>query len=242
MTNSESLKNLVPALLKAQGEMGKAVKGAENPFFHSDYADLTSVMEVVKEPLNANGLAILQSVDTEVVRTTLLHTSGEWLQSGGTRIVSAKPNDPQAQGSAITYAKRYDLQALLFVPTTDDDGEKAVDREAPLPKALRDKRPRVEEPQDHLDFTESATGGAITVTKTKKTTPEERHFDAPPPTWREREASANQKIAVDKRLRGLGYEPNPDVYDSLKAGMASDFIGNKVKDTELAKALGISVA
>lgn len=153
MTNSESLKNLVPALLKAQSEMGKAVKGAENSFFKSDYADLTSVMEVVKEPLNTNGLAILQSVDEEFVRTTLLHTSGEWLQSGGTRIVSAKPNDPQAQGSAITYAKRYDLQALLFVPTTDDDGEKAVDRK-PTPKPTKEP---VEESQDDLSFSDDVS-------------------------------------------------------------------------------------
>lgn len=128
MTTSESIKNIIPALLEAQSEMGKAKKGAENPFFHSDYADLPTVMEVVKEPLNKYKIAVVQSVDGDRVRTVLLHESGEWISSEGTPIVSVKV-DPQAQGSAITYAKRYDLQALLFVPTVDDDGEKATDHE-----------------------------------------------------------------------------------------------------------------
>jgi hypothetical protein len=61
------------------------------------------------------------------VETLLLHESGEWI-SCQTPIVCAKQNDPQAFGSAITYAKRYSLQAILGVPSEDDDGESAMER------------------------------------------------------------------------------------------------------------------
>ena len=45
MNTSESIKNLAESLCKAQAEMGGAVKDSKNPFFKSDYADLTSVIK-----------------------------------------------------------------------------------------------------------------------------------------------------------------------------------------------------
>ena len=50
MKTSESIKNLSQALLKAQAQMGAAKKDSKNPFFKSNYADLPTVMEVVKGP------------------------------------------------------------------------------------------------------------------------------------------------------------------------------------------------
>lgn len=121
----------MPALLKAQTEMGAAKKGAANPYFKSKYADLPAVIEVVKDPLNENGIAVFQPTAVRdgksVVVTRLIHSSGEWVE-GETEIVVAKQNDPQAQGSAITYARRYGLQSLLSIPTEDDDGELAMGR------------------------------------------------------------------------------------------------------------------
>jgi hypothetical protein len=54
----------------------------------------------------------------------LLHESGETLESN-TEIIFNKLNDAQAQGSGISYARRYGLQSFLCVGADDDDGNKA---------------------------------------------------------------------------------------------------------------------
>lgn len=130
--NSESIKNLTKALLNAQKNMGKAVKGAKNPYFKSTYADLPTVMEVVKEPLNEAGIIVLQPASwrdgRNFITTTLIHAeTGEWMSSD-TEVVCTKANDPQAFGAAQTYARRFGLQSMLFIPAEDDDGNYASGR------------------------------------------------------------------------------------------------------------------
>jgi hypothetical protein len=131
MNKSESIKEISKALLKAQKEIGSAKKGSTNPFFHSTYADLGSVMEACKEELNNNSIAILQPVGSDelgvYVETILLHESGEFI-SDKMRISVKEENNPQAQGSAITYARRYSLQSMVFIPAEDDDAETAMKR------------------------------------------------------------------------------------------------------------------
>jgi len=129
MLKSETIKELATALAKAQGQMGSAKKDASNPFFKSKYADLAAVVEAVKGPFSANGLSYCQFVDTDEqglwIETILMHSSGEWL-SGRLRMPVAKQNDPQALGSAVTYGRRYGLQAAAGVPADDDDGNAAT--------------------------------------------------------------------------------------------------------------------
>lgn len=127
MTTSASITKISAALLLAQREIGGAKKGAQNPFFHSTYADLGSIMAVCKEPLNAFEITVLQPIQQDILETVLLHSSGEWISSE-TKLVIPKINDPQAYGSAVSYARRYALQSLLFIPAVDDDGEAAMDR------------------------------------------------------------------------------------------------------------------
>jgi hypothetical protein len=131
MTKSDSIQTLMPALLKAQTLIGGAKKGASNPYFKSKYADFGSVLEACKDILNDNGITILQphgiSEFGPYVETLLVHSSGEWVSSR-TLVTVAKQNDPQALGSAITYARRYGLQSMLSMPAEDDDGESAMDR------------------------------------------------------------------------------------------------------------------
>jgi len=132
MKTSQSIQNLTKALLVAQTQMGAATKGAKNPFFKSSYADLPTVMEVVKEPLNNAGIIVLQPATHQdgknFITTTLLHAdTGEWMESQ-TEVVCAKQNDPQAFGAAQTYARRFGLQSMLFIPAEDDDGNYASGR------------------------------------------------------------------------------------------------------------------
>lgn len=128
MNMSVSITKIAPALLKAQKEIGAATKGSTNPFFKSTYADLGSVMEACKKQLNDNGIVVLQPVvsdaDGVYVQTTLLHESGEWI-SDGLKIAPKSETNPQDQGSAISYARRYGLQSMVFIPAEDDDAEKA---------------------------------------------------------------------------------------------------------------------
>ncbi len=127
MNTSESIKEIATALVKAQGQMGGVVKGSNNPFFKSKYADLTSVLQVIKKPLADNGLSYVQFPISEQQRvgvvTRLMHISGEFLESGFT--VNVDKNTAQSAGSAISYCRRYSLQSIFGIPAVDDDGEAA---------------------------------------------------------------------------------------------------------------------
>ena len=134
MNQSESVANLCAALVKAQAEMSGAVKDSANPFFKSKYADLQSVIKAIKEPFAKHGLAYTQfpynddnGVGANVgVVTRLVHSSGEWIECSYTLPLTKL--DPQAAGSAITYARRYALQAMAGIPAVDDDAEMAMGR------------------------------------------------------------------------------------------------------------------
>ena len=128
MKSSELINELAAALCKAQGQMGGAVKDSSNPFFKSSYADLTSVIKAIKQPFADNGLSYTQfpvSNDIGVgVSTRLMHISGQWLEMEYTLPTVKK--DPQASGSAISYARRYALQSIAGIPTAEDDAESAM--------------------------------------------------------------------------------------------------------------------
>ena len=122
------MKQIAAALVKAQKEMGTAKKDSSNPFFKSKYADLNAIREACLPILNNNGIVVLQPLvhidGKNFVKTILLHESGESIE-GITEIIYSKANDAQAQGSGITYARRYGLQSLVNVGAEDDDGNKA---------------------------------------------------------------------------------------------------------------------
>lgn len=123
------MKEISTAFVKAQKEMSNAVKGSKNPFFKSSYADLNSVREAVLPVLNSHGIAVLQPIvnleGKNYVKTILLHETGESMESF-TEIVYSKANDAQAQGSGISYARRYGLQSFVCIGAEDDDGNNAV--------------------------------------------------------------------------------------------------------------------
>jgi hypothetical protein len=129
---NQNMKQIAKALLNAQMEMGNAIKDSKNPYFKSSYADLNSIREACMPSLNRNGIVVLQPIvhidGKNFVKTMLLHESGETIESF-TEIVYSKQNDAQAQGSGITYARRYGLQSLVNVGAADDDGNAASQRE-----------------------------------------------------------------------------------------------------------------
>lgn len=123
---------LFAALVAAQAEFGAVEKGTENTFFHSKYADLAAVKASAQPVLTKHGLGVVQEPGFKVLgdkvydtlATTVIHTSGESRTS--TMVLKPVKSDPQAQGSAITYAKRYAFMAVLgLVADADDDGNAA---------------------------------------------------------------------------------------------------------------------
>lgn len=107
--------------------MKPALKDSTNPHFKSKYADLTSVWEACRDALTKNGLSVSQVTDFEgeatFIRTILLHSSGEMLE--GKYPLRPVQNTPQGMGSAISYARRYALAAMVGVVADDDDGNAA---------------------------------------------------------------------------------------------------------------------
>lgn len=140
MVRSESIGKLALALSKAQGEIKAAVKDSDNPFFKSKYADLASVWDACRKALSDNELAVVQTtVNGEgcTVETTLIHSSGEYV--GGVLYLKPVKDDPQGVGSAITYARRYGLAAIVGIAPEDDDGNAASEpSNADRLDALRD--------------------------------------------------------------------------------------------------------
>lgn len=128
MESSQTIAKISAALVKAQAEMGNAKKESTNPFFNKKYADLNAIREAVLPVLTKHGIAVIQPTivqdNKNYVKTILLHESGEYI-AGITEIVCSKPNDAQAHGSGLTYARRYGLQSITNVGADDDDGNQA---------------------------------------------------------------------------------------------------------------------
>lgn len=127
---------IAAALVKAQKEFGPALKTATNPHFRSKYAALDACVEAVIDALNNNGIFLMQYThpceDGVIVETMFIHESGEHM-SGGRLHVPASKQDPQGYGSALTYARRYSLQAACGIAPEDDDGN-AASKLKPEPK------------------------------------------------------------------------------------------------------------
>jgi hypothetical protein len=126
--------SLFVGLAKAQASFNSAIKDTKNSFFKSNYADLSAVWDACKDAIKENGLIVLQPTAFHepsgewVVNTRIYDQTGQFIE-GNTPIKASKQNDPQAFGSATTYARRYGLAALLGIVTEDDDAEGAMSRD-----------------------------------------------------------------------------------------------------------------
>jgi len=132
MNKSTLIAELALSLSKAQGAIKGALKDSLNPHFKAKYADLASVWDACREQLAKNELSVVQMPEVSetggiAVETILMHSSGQWISS---RFVMplAKP-DAHGVGSAITYARRYALAAMVGIAPEDDDGNKAIEED-----------------------------------------------------------------------------------------------------------------
>ena len=149
MKHSESIALLAGALAKAQLQIEPASKNATNPHFRSHYADLASIWDACRGPLNTNGLSIVQfPCDGDVGRiglcTMIVHSSGEWMSE--TITVKALKEDPQFLGGVLTYLRRYSLAAVVGVTATEDDDGNAASTPANARVSTPAPRPYIPPP------------------------------------------------------------------------------------------------
>ena len=145
MRKSETIIELSKAFAKMQMELEQPLKNADNPFFKSKYVPLENVVDSITRAANKHGLSFTQFPSSDengnvTVGTMVMHESGEWIEYDPICMKPVK-NDPQAVGSAITYAKRYALSAIFGITSdNDDDGNEATQPGKATPKAVPKKQ------------------------------------------------------------------------------------------------------
>ena len=130
---------LYAALAAAQGEIQAAEANKEAEIRKKDdysvvlytfrYADLAACLEVIREPLSKNGLALIQipslgESGAVHMRTILAHSSGETISCEMSMV--AEKSGPQAIGTCMAYLRRYSLCAMVGVAQFDDDAASAT--------------------------------------------------------------------------------------------------------------------
>src|SRR4051812_29575001 len=108
---------LFAALLAVQGEAGTLTKDATNPHFRSKYVPLDTIVEEVGPILHRHGLVWMAKPGENgegkpVLNYVLGHAKSGEREEGSMPLLLQK-SDPQGQGSARTYARRYALCAVL---------------------------------------------------------------------------------------------------------------------------------
>jgi hypothetical protein len=132
---SESVAALAAALAKAQAELVNPEKSltatirsgrpgeVERSF---RYAPLASGLDIVRKTLGQHEIATVQTtaIDSAVgmvnLTTMLAHASGEWIASDWPVCPVAETANPHRMGTALTYARRYALFALVGIAGEDD--------------------------------------------------------------------------------------------------------------------------
>lgn len=164
MLSSPTVHRLAMALSKAQGAFPtiprdrkvtvhtRAKEGRPASSYTFRYAPLETILEKTRPHLAANELALVQAIvveqeggkAVEVLRTTLLHSSGEWMACDVPIFVGTGDNRSQAYASGMTYSRRYGVTLLLCVAADEDDdgngGEQDGDRS--MPDYVRDEEQR----------------------------------------------------------------------------------------------------
>jgi hypothetical protein len=123
--------------------MQSAEKDETNPHFQSAYATLAAVWDACRAPLSKHGLSVVQATEPfaggMLLHTRLMHSTGQFIES----VYEVRPTQatPQGFGSALTYARRYSLMALVGVAADDDDDGNEASKKGKTNVATNPKSP-----------------------------------------------------------------------------------------------------
>jgi hypothetical protein len=161
------MKQIIQALLKAQKEFPtiERTKTAHVPTkaggkFSYSYADLAEIVNQCTPVLHKNDLVLYQTGTVvgaqQALKTTLAHTSGEFIES---EFLLPGTDDPQDAGASITYFRRYAMIAALGIVTEDDSDAATVAAKKPsTPASVPSARPQ----QPASDIRPNGGGGRVT--------------------------------------------------------------------------------
>lgn len=127
-------------LFEVKKQMPVIKKDANNPFFKSGYATLSNIIEVIEPILHDNGLFVSHIMDGNTLITRLYEDNAILLES---KFALPVNGDIQKIGSAITYARRYNLVAMLNLNVEDDDDGNSV-----KPKSVEVTRAETRKPKE----------------------------------------------------------------------------------------------
>ena len=148
MKRTDSITDLIGALVKAQAEMPNAFMDAEGMDGNRTYpyATLASVIEAIRKPFANNGLCFWQCVSMTpekavCVETTIAHVSGQTISEQLIRTPDRRDN-VKGLGSEISYLKRYAVMAMAgCAAAVDDDEIEAGGRKGSAKRVSTDKAP-----------------------------------------------------------------------------------------------------
>lgn len=144
MKQSETIDRISAAICAVQKNMPTIVADSENHYLSTAakkvvFADLNSIWKKIREVLASHDVAIIQGVQNPIfdgaystLQTRLQHPSGQFLEDDGVPLIASKTKQGdvtmQQMGSAITYARRQGLTAMIGVTVAgeDDDAHQAT--------------------------------------------------------------------------------------------------------------------
>ncbi|HZU46881.1 MAG TPA: ERF family protein [Mycobacterium sp.] len=244
-SHSDDLNELAAALAKTQSQLHSVTANEVGQLESATgersyrYATLSSIWDVVRKPLTDNGLAVLQTCEPGSrgelrLTTTLLHQSGQWVS--GTELMPLPVLTPQGYGSALTYARRYGLAALLGV-CVDDDDDDGTSASRTVPARVPDK-PNARPP---LQVVASTPRRAAAATGRKRRVDEQAEASAE--AWRRlpynqaKESDLKLFAQAYARARGLDTVTSDDIRrDFGIVGKLVDYFGSRPLDEILADA------
>ncbi|WP_420062907.1 ERF family protein [Leuconostoc lactis] len=140
--------SLYEALAETQNNIEQPKKDASNPMFKSSYVTLDAVINSIVKARKASGAKFFfTNIVQDGVMFTRIIGYGETLDLSGSKVAddlgNRGTNSAQAEGSALTYARRYSLSMAFGIASdVDDDGNSAggSKRKPEAPKTISQEK------------------------------------------------------------------------------------------------------
>lgn len=123
---SDNVSLLIEALINFQKDFHEISlkKDKKNEHLRNAYMTLDNILNTIRPLLSKNGLVIVQSLTGSYLSSVLYHVSGQYIKTDmpfNPMSGNKGTNDLQNLGGGITYAKRYQICAMLSISADNDD-------------------------------------------------------------------------------------------------------------------------
>lgn len=123
---SDNVSLLIEALINFQKDFHEVSlkKDKKNEHLRNAYVTLDNILHTIRPLLTKNGLVIVQSLTGSYLTSVLYHVSGQSITTQmpfNPMSGNKGTNDLQNLGGGITYAKRYQICAMLAISADVDD-------------------------------------------------------------------------------------------------------------------------